>query len=138
MTSSSASQPLRFLFVCIENSNRSQMAQAFARIHGGEGVEGYSAGSRPSGKVNPKAIASMEELGYDLASHDSKSLKEIPEVEYDAVVTMGCGDACPWVPAKRREDWKIPDPREMEPEEFRKVRDFISGKVKELIGELKG
>lgn len=130
--------PLRLLFVCIENSNRSQMAQAFARLHGGEGVESYSAGSRPSGKVNPKAIASMAELGYDLALHESKSLKEIPEVEYDAVVTMGCGDACPWVPAKRREDWQIPDPREMDPDDFRKVRDLISGKVKELIGDLRG
>ena len=86
-----------FLFVCIENSNRSQMAQAFAKIWGGEKVEAYSAGSRPSGKINPKAIASMSELGYDLSTHDSKSLDEIPAIQFDYVVTMGCGDACPWV-----------------------------------------
>lgn len=123
----------KFLFVCIENSNRSQMAQAFAKIWGGEEVEAYSAGSRPSGKINPKAIASMSELGYDLSTHDSKSLDEIPAIQFDYVVTMGCGDACPWVPAIQRIDWQIPDPREMEPTDFNAVRDLISEKVKELI-----
>lgn len=126
----------RLLFVCVENSNRSQMAQAFAKIHGGEAVEAYSAGSRPSGKINPKAISAMEELGYDLASHQSKSLEEIPPGPYDAAVTMGCGDACPMVAAYRRVDWSIPDPREMPPEEFRKVRDLIEQKVKSLLNEI--
>jgi arsenate reductase len=121
------------LFVCIENSNRSQMSQAFARILGGDKVEAYSAGSKPSGIVNPKAIASMAELGYDLSMHDSKSLDEIPDIEYDAVVTMGCGDACPFVRAKYRADWAIPDPKHMEPEEFRKVRDFIRFQVEGLL-----
>ena len=124
----------RLLFVCIENSNRSQMAQAFARIHGGDAVEAFSAGSRPSGKVNPRAIASMSELNYDLSQHSSKSVNDLPEgVAFDAVVTMGCGDACPAVPAKLREDWQIPDPREMEPDECRKVRDLISAKVSDLL-----
>jgi protein-tyrosine-phosphatase len=122
-----------FLFVCIENSNRSQMAQAFAKIWGGEEVEAYSAGSRPSGKINPKAIAAMAELGYDLSTHNSKSLDEIPAIQFDYVVTMGCGDACPWVPALHRIDWQIPDPREMDPTAFNAVRDLISEKVKELI-----
>jgi arsenate reductase len=126
-------QPLRLLFVCVENSNRSQMAQAFARIHGGDRVEAHSAGSRPSGKVNPKAIEAMKELGYDLTSHSSKSLKDIPAVEFDVAVTMGCGDACPSIAAKRHEDWQIPDPRDLSPDEFRKVRDLIGRKVKELI-----
>ena len=126
----------KLLFVCVENSNRSQMSQAFAKILGGDKVEAYSAGSRPSGIVNPKAIASMQELGYDLTKHDSKSLQDIPDVEYDAVVTMGCGDACPFVRAKRREDWQIPDPKHMEPEEFRKVRDFIRNKIEGLLAEL--
>jgi arsenate reductase len=126
----------RLLFVCVENSNRSQMAEAFARIHGATQVEAYSAGSRPSGRVNPKAIDAMKELGYDLNAHRSKSLDEIPKVEFDAVVTMGCGDACPAIPTMRREDWQIPDPREMPPDEFRKVRDLISSKVKELIQSL--
>ena len=122
-----------FLFVCIENSNRSQMAQAFAKIWGGKEVEAYSAGSRPSGKINPKAIAAMAELAYDLSTHDSKSLDEIPAIQFDYVVTMGCGDACPWVPAVHRIDWQIPDPREMDPTAFNAVRNLISEKVKELI-----
>jgi arsenate reductase (thioredoxin) len=124
----------RLLFVCVENSNRSQMAEAFARIHGGDWVEAYSAGSRPSGRVNPKAIAAMREIGYDLSRHESKSLSEIPEIEYDFVATMGCGDECPFVRAKRREDWDIPDPKNMPPEEFRKVRDLIAAKVKAVLG----
>lgn len=126
----------KVLFVCIENSNRSQMAEAFARIHGGSRIEAYSSGSRPSGIVNPKAIAAMKELDYDLGKHGSKSLEEIPKVEYAAAVTMGCGDACPFVQAKIREDWAIPDPKHMPPEEFRKVRDLIEGKVKDLLGRL--
>jgi arsenate reductase (thioredoxin) len=123
----------KLLFVCIENSNRSQMSQAFARILGGDKVEAYSAGSKPSGIVNPKAIASMAELGYDLSKHDSKSLDDIPDIEYDAVVTMGCGDACPFVRAKQRVDWQIPDPKHMPPEEFRQVRDLIKSKIGELL-----
>lgn len=126
----------RLLFVCIENSNRSQMAEAFARIHGGDAVEAFSSGSRPSGIVNPKAIEAMRELGYDLAKHGSKSLTEIPQVEYDFVATMGCGDACPFVRAKRREDWQIPDPKHMPPEEFRKVRDLIESKVRAVLAEI--
>lgn len=128
----------KLLFVCVENSNRSQMSQAFAKIHGGDLVEAYSAGSRPSGIVNPKAIAAMRELGYDLSTHDSKSLQEVEKfAPFDVVVTMGCGDACPWMPAKRFIDWQIPDPKHMEPAEFNKVRDYISGLVKGLLEELK-
>jgi arsenate reductase len=123
----------RLLFVCVENSNRSQMAEAFARIHGGDEVEAYSAGSRPSGVVNPKAIASMAELGYDLSQHASKSLDEIPDGEYDFVATMGCGDACPFVRARQRADWQIPDPKNLDPDEFRKIRDLISAKVKTVL-----
>ncbi|TAJ61503.1 MAG: arsenate reductase ArsC, partial [Chitinophagaceae bacterium] len=106
----------KVLFVCVENSNRSQMSQAFAIMHGGDTVEAYSAGSKPSGIVNPKAIAAMKELGYDLSTHDSKSLQEVEQyAPFDAVVTMGCGDACPWMPAKQFIDWQIPDPKHMEP-----------------------
>jgi len=123
----------RLLFVCVENSNRSQMAEAFARIHGGEEVEAYSAGSRPSGIVNPKAIASMAEIGYDLSKHSSKSLDEIPKAEYDFVATMGCGDACPFVRAQRRDDWQIPDPKHLDPDEFRKIRDLIEAQVKTAL-----
>jgi arsenate reductase (thioredoxin) len=128
--------PKRLLFVCVENSNRSQMAEAFARIHGADKVESYSAGSRPSGQVNSKAVEAMRELGYDLSQHKSKSLEEIPDVQYDFVATMGCGDECPFIRAKQREDWDIPDPKAMAPDEFRKVRDLIENKVKAVVSML--
>src|SRR5258706_11796304 len=127
----------RLLFVCVENSNRSQMAEAFARIHGQNRVKAYSAGSRPSGKVNPKAIEAMRAVGYDLSSHRSKSLDELAGIEFDFVATMGCGDECPLVRAKRRDDWNIPDPGEMTMDEFRAVRDEIEARVVHLLKELK-
>ena len=126
----------RVLFVCVENSNRSQMAEAFARMHGADKVEAHSAGSRPSGKVHPKAIEAMRELGYDLTAHRSKSLDEIPANEYEVAVTMGCGDWCPTVDARRREEWDIPQPKGLPPDEFRAVRDLIERKVIELLATL--
>lgn len=127
----------KILFVCVENSNRSQMSQAFAKIHGGKMIEAYSAGSNPSGKINPKAIAAMQELGYDLTTQHSKSLDEVKQfAPFDVVVTMGCGDACPWMPAKKFIDWDIPDPKDMNKEEFNKVRSLIETKVKSLIASL--
>jgi arsenate reductase len=124
----------KILFVCVENSNRSQMSEAIARILGGDAVEPYSAGSRPSGKVNPKAIKAMSELGYDLSTHQSKSLEEVKKyAPFDVVVTMGCGDACPWMPAREYVDWDIPDPRDMDEEGVRKIRDLIKQKVSELV-----
>lgn len=125
----------RVLFVCVENSNRSQMAEAFAHIHGGDGVVALSAGSRPSGMINPKAIRFMQELGYDLTTHTSKSLDEV-EGEFDAVITMGCGDACPLVPARRREDWALPDPGQMDDDAYRAVRDEIAVRVRTLLAML--
>lgn len=121
------------LFVCVENSNRSQMAQAFALLHGKGRVNAYSAGSKPSGIINPRAIAAMNELGYDLTKHQSKSLTEIPDVEYEYAITMGCGDACPHVIAKNREDWAIPDPKAMSEADFRRVRDIIETEVIALL-----
>jgi arsenate reductase len=126
----------RVLFVCVENSNRSQMAEAFARMLGGSSVEAYSAGSRPSGKVNPKAIEAMRELGYDLSAHGSKSLDDVADVEFDFVATMGCGDACPLMRARQRVDWAIPDPKNLPPNEFRVVRDLIRDKVHSMLNEL--
>lgn len=125
----------RVLFVCVENSNRSQMAEAFARHFGGDAVEALSAGSKPSGQINPKAIRFMGELGIDLASHRSKSLDDI-DGDFDAVVTMGCGDSCPWVPAKRREDWALSDPRSMDEDGYRAVRDDIAARVRALLESL--
>ncbi|WP_321390373.1 arsenate reductase ArsC [uncultured Desulfuromusa sp.] len=124
------------LFVCVENANRSQMAEAFARMLGGNSIEVFSAGSQPSGKVNPKAVASMRELAYDLSVHDSKSLDDLPDVEFDFVATMGCGDACPMVRSRKREDWFIPDPKNLPPDEFREVRDLIRDKVRVALEDL--
>ena len=126
----------KILFVCVENSNRSQMSEAFAGMIGGDKVAAYSAGSKPSGIINPKAIAAMQELGYDLKKHYSKSLKEVEaSAPFDVVVTMGCGDACPWMPAKIFIDWEIPDPKNMDPHDFNKVRDLIKEKVASLLDD---
>ena len=125
----------RVLFVCVENSNRSPMAEAFAHMLGDADVEALSAGSRPSGVVNPKAVRFMAEVGYDLATHRSKSLDDI-DGEFDAVVTMGCGDECTWVPAKRLEDWALRDPKHMDDDDYRAVRDDIAARVRALLASL--
>lgn len=125
----------RVLFVCIENANRSQMAEAFARLHGGDRVDAMSAGSQPSGRINPKAVRFMAELGYDLSAHAPKSLDQA-EGEFDAVITMGCGDDCPWIPARRREDWSLPDPKHLDDDGYRAIRDEIGRRVKALLAEL--
>jgi protein-tyrosine-phosphatase len=112
------------------------MAEAFARMLGGSAVAAYSAGSRPSGVVNPKAVAAMRELGYDLSAHGSKSLDDLPDVEFDFVATMGCGDACPLVRTKLRADWSIPDPKHLPPDEFRAIRDVIRDQVQDALQAL--
>ena len=120
----------RLLFVCVEISCRSQMAEGFARALG---ADAHSAGSRPSGQVNPRAIAFMKEKGIDLGVHASKGLTDIPEGTWDAVVTMGCGDACPHVPATQHLDWDLPDPKHLPDDGFRAVRDRIESLVRDLV-----
>ena len=112
------------------------MAEAFARILGGNAVEAYSAGSKPSGVINPKAIEAMSELGYNLAAHRSKSLSELPNVEFDFVATMGCGDECPYILARQRADWALQDPKHLSPKEYRSVRDQIRKHVLLMLQEL--
>ena len=126
----------RVVFVCVENSCRSQLAEALTKLHGHGKVEAYSAGSRPSGVVNPKAVASMRQLGYDLTKHASKGLSDLPDVEFDVAVTMGCGDECPHLRARLREDWGIPDPKHLNADEFRKTRELIAAKVQALLERL--
>jgi protein-tyrosine-phosphatase len=126
----------RILFVCVENANRSQMAQAFARMHGGDRVEAASAGSRPSGQLNPKAIQVMAERDYDLTRHRSTAIDALGDAPLDAVVTMGCGDTCPHLSAALREDWEIPDPRELPLPEVRAIRDEIERRVRALLERL--
>ena len=123
----------KVLFVCVENSCRSQIAEGFARNLGEGIIEVYSAGSRPSGKINPEAIRAMQELGIDISSQGSKGFDQLPVKEFDYVITLGCQDACPFVPAKQHIDWNIADPKGKDVEFFRKVRDNIAEAVKELI-----
>lgn len=123
------------LFVCIENSNRSQMAEGFARTLGRGRVSAHSAGSRPSGQINPRAIQFMKEKGIDLTVQLSKGLDDLPKVKWDYIVTMGCGDACPTLPATHRLDWELPDPKHLPDDEFRAVRDRIEGLIAGLLTE---
>lgn len=127
---------LTVLFVCIENSCRSQMAEAFAILFGSHIIDAYSAGSKPSGKVNEKAIAAMKAVDYDMTAHHSKGLESLPQIEFDFAITMGCGDACPMIKAKQREDWAIPDPKAMDTQDFAKIRDLIRQKISGLLERL--
>ena len=124
------------LFVCVENSNRSQMAEGFARIHGHSLIRAESAGSRPAQAVNPKAIAAMSERGYDLGTHRPKSITDIGPGPWDYVITMGCGDTCPFIPTRKRLDWELPDPKGMSPTEYQVIRDAIEQRVLELLSEI--
>ena len=124
------------LYVCTENSNRSQMAEAFTKVHGADVLKASSAGSSPSGVVSPRAIRAMAEVAYDLTEHRSKGVDEVPEGPFDFVITMGCGDDCPYIAAERRDDWALPDPKAMPPEEFNELRDEIERRVKQLIAQI--
>ncbi len=126
----------RVLFVCVENACRSQMAEAFARQLGAGKVVAFSAGSRPAAAINPRAVAFMAERGCDLSKQIPKSLQAFDRRSMDVVVTMGCGDACPWLPAHRRVDWDLPDPKRLDDDAFRQVRDDIERRVRDLLVEL--
>ena len=126
---------MKIIFLCIENSNRSQMAEAFGHMYAPPVVEIFSAGSQPSGKVNPKAVEAMRELGYDMSAHKSKGLEDLPAGQFDVAVTMGCGDSCPTLKTNKRIDWQIPDPKLLSPDDYRQVRDLIGRMVKALLAE---
>ena len=121
------------LFVCVENACRSQMAEGFARTLGRGRVRVFSAGSRPSGQVNPRAIQFMREQNIDMTTQSSKGIDDLPDVPWDCIVTMGCGDACPTLPARQRLDWELPDPKSLDDEGFRSVRDRTECLVRTLI-----
>jgi len=129
--------PARVLFVCLANSCRSQMAEAFAKHLGQGKVEAWSAGSRPAGFIHPRTFEFMRERGLDLSGQRSKGLDELPQgIVWDWIVTMGCGDACPNLPARRRLDWDLQDPVGLSDAEFRRVRDRIEENVRRLLAEL--
>ncbi len=126
------------LFVCVANSFRSQMAEALAQLFAPGRCEIWSAGSQPSGMVHPLAIRLMDELGLDLRRHRSKGLPELPPRQWDVVVTMGCGDACPAVRAVQRFDWAVPDPAGRPLEDARRIRDELAAQVRQLLETVLG
>ena len=126
----------KVLFACIENSCRSQMAEGFAHIHGSNTLMPFSAGSKASGEVNNKSVIAMKAIGYDLTEHKSKGLDEFSDIKFDYLITLGCNDKCPNIETKLRKEWDIPDPKNMNLEDFFKVRDLIEKKVLSLIDEI--
>ena len=123
----------KVVFLCVENSCRSQIAEAFANIHGKDVILAFSAGSKPSGTVNPKAVSLMKEINYDLSMHQSIHVDKLPDVEIDAMISMGCGDSCPTIRAKERIEWDIPDPKEMGDQDFKEVIKSIERKVLDFL-----
>ena len=126
------------LFVCVHNAGRSQMAAGFMRELGGDRVEVLSAGSAPKDSINPIAVEAMAEVGIDIKNQQPKVLTTEAVLESDAVITMGCGDACPIYPGKRYEDWVLEDPAGQDIDFVRKVREEIKGRVATLLSELLG
>jgi arsenate reductase len=126
----------KILFVCVQNASRSQMAQGFAEAFGKGRVEVYSAGSRPSSQINPLAIEVMKEKNIDLSGRRPKGLHDLPPVEMDYLITMGCEETCPAVPARKVIEWQIPDPKGKPIDEIRRIRDTLEAKVKELLEEV--
>jgi arsenate reductase (thioredoxin) len=126
------------LFVCVHNAGRSQMAAGFLQHLGGDRVEVLSAGSEPADAVNPAAVAAMAEVGIDLGAATPKLLTDAAVQEADVVVTMGCGDACPFYPGKRYEDWPLDDPAGQGIDAVRPIRDAIRAHVEALMADLVG
>jgi protein-tyrosine-phosphatase len=124
------------LFVCVHNAGRSQMAAAFLTHLADGRVEVRSAGSEPADRVNPAAVAAMAEVGIDITAEKPKILTDQAVIASDVVVTMGCGDSCPFYPGKRYEDWVLEDPAGQGVEAVRPIRDEIRGRVEALIAEL--
>ena len=126
----------KVLFACVENSCRSQMAEGFTHIHGTNSLVPFSTGSKASGEINNKAVIAMKEIGYDLTQHKSKGLDEFTDSNFDYLITLGCKDGCPNIETKFRKEWDIPDPKNMNLEDFYKVRDLIEKRVLSLIDEI--
>ncbi|MEI8176800.1 MAG: arsenate reductase ArsC [Candidatus Omnitrophota bacterium] len=126
----------KVLFVCVENSCRSQIAEGIAKHFYSKVIEAYSAGSRPSGVVNPDAIAVMREIGVDISKNSSKGFRDLPTQDFDYVVTLGCKDTCPFFPAKSFKEWEIPDPKGKDIEFFRRTRERLREEIKRLVNPL--
>ena len=124
------------LFVCVRNAGRSQMAAALLDARAGGGVRVRSAGSDPGEHINPSVVEALREVGIDVSHEFPKPLSDDAVRAADAVITMGCGDACPIYPGKRYEDWAIEDPEGKTLDEVRRIRDEIDTRVQRLISEL--
>lgn len=124
------------MFVCVHNAGRSQMAAGFMRTLGGDRVEVLSAGSAPKESINPVAVEAMSELGIDIANQKPKVLTPEAVQQSDVVITMGCGDACPYYPGKRYEDWVLDDPAGQGIDSVRVIRDEIKTRVEGLLAEI--
>jgi len=124
------------LFVCVHNAGRSQMAAGYLTALSGGAVDVRSAGSMPGDQINPVAVEAMAEVGIDIASNQPKVLTDQAVQDSDVVITMGCGDACPFYPGKRYEDWELEDPAGKDIETVREVRDEIERRVKELLASI--
>ena len=130
-----ASKP-SVLFVCVHNAGRSQMAAGFLRDIAGDRIEVRSAGSMPAEQINPIAVEAMGELGIDITAEQPKVLTTEAVQASDVVITMGCGDACPFFPGKRYEDWKLDDPAGQGIDAVRPIRDKIRTRIEQLVAEL--
>ena len=124
------------LFVCIHNAGRSQMAAGYLQHLAGDRIEVLSAGSKPGNEINPMAVAAMAEEGIDIAANTPKVLTTEAVQASDVVITMGCGDECPYFPGKRYEDWKLDDPAGQDLDAVRPIRDEIKKRIEELIASL--
>lgn len=126
------------LFVCVHNAGRSQMAAGYLRHIAGDAIEVRSAGSMPADQINPTAVAAMLEEGIDITAEQPKVLTTEAVQASDVVITMGCGDACPFFPGKRYEDWKLDDPAGQGIESVRPIRDDIKSRIEALVADLIG
>lgn len=123
----------KVLFVCVENSSRSQMAEGFTKVLSAGVIKAYSAGSHPSGEINERAIEVMREVGINISTHASKGFSKLLLRDFDYAVTLGCKDTCPFVPAEKHIHWQIEDPKGKDLTFFKKVRDDIKYNVEQLI-----
>lgn len=127
---------LRVLFACVENSFRSQISEGIARKYFNDRIDAYSAGSEPSGQIHPNAVKVLEEIGADISMQHSKGFTDLEQRDFDYLVTMGCGEVCPFVPAKKHLSWELPDIKNNPLDEIRELRDLIKSKIEdEILGD---
>lgn len=126
---------LKILFACVENSFRSQIAEGVAKTYFSDRIEAFSAGSSPGGHVHPNAVKVLEEIGFDTSQMSSKGFLDLPNTEFDYLVTMGCGETCPYVPSKAQIVWNLPDIKNSPIEEIREMRSTIKQNIENLLEE---